>query len=87
MTDDPELTYLACIVDMCSNAGTGVIIPNTDYPQGLRGIFRQFAKIDDVSSLLTRHEIYSHIKMLRNHLVDLGFIAVTCSAVGSASRM
>lgn len=70
---DAECTYLACVLHVCTNAGTGIIIAHTYNAQRLACIGRQLAQVDTLGYIVTCHELNGYRQMLCDDLVHAAF--------------
>ena len=71
MREYPEVPDLRGIGDVGPDAGAGVVVPDPDYPEGLRDILRQLAQVDYRACLRQRHELNGDRQGCRYHLIDL----------------
>ena len=73
MADYLEGAYFTGILHMGTDAGASIIIPYPHDTEGLGGVRRKFAQVNNVSRLFTIHELDGDIVMPGNLLIDLGF--------------
>ena len=64
MADYLEGTYLTGILHMGTDAGACIIIPYPHDTEGIGGIRRKFAQVNNVSRLFTIHELDGDIVVL-----------------------
>ena len=68
--DNPEAAYLGGVGYMGPDAGAGIVVAHTDYPEGLRDILRQLAQVHYSTSFCQRHEFYRDWQAGCDYLVD-----------------
>lgn len=71
MREYPEVPDLRGIGDVGPDAGAGVVVPDPDYAEGLRDIFRQLAQVDYRTGLRHRNELNGDRQGGRYHFIDL----------------
>jgi len=69
--DNPEAAYLGGVGYVGPDAGACVVVPDPDYPEGLRDILRQLAQVDYRACLRQRYELNGDRQGSRYHLIDL----------------
>lgn len=71
MAYDLECADLACVLDVGTDAGAGIVVPYPYYAECFRSVIRKFAQVHDGSGLFSVQKFDCDIKILSYDLIYL----------------
>ena len=73
MADNPELSYLRAVLDMGTDAGAVVVVPDAHDAESLGRVLREFAQVNHPRGLFPGDEAHGDGQRCGDDLVDLRF--------------